>query len=306
MQVLVTGATGFIGGRLVPALREAGHEVIAVTRDATRYDPPPDVSVREGDLLEPTTLSGVFEGIDAAYYLVHSMGSGEDFAERDRQAARNFAAAASAAGVERVIYLGGLGDDTDDLSEHLRSRREVERILADGDYETTVLRAGIVIGEGSLSWRIIRQLAGRLPVMVTPRWVRTECQPIYVGDAIAYLVGVLDEPATAGGIYEIGGPDVLTYEEILRRTRRVMGGRLLVVPVPVLSPKLSVQWVTTVTDVDRSLAEPLVEGMRNPVVVQDDSIREHVPVRLTPFTEAVELALGEREAPGHRTREVAG
>ena len=303
MDVLVTGATGFVGGRLVTALREAGHEVTAMTRDASDYEPPPGVAVVEGDLLAPETLSGVFDGIDAAYYLVHSMGSGENFAQRDRDAARNFAEAA--AGLDRVVYLGGLGDDEDDLSEHLRSRREVETLLGAGDYELTVLRAGIIIGEGSLSWRIIRQLAGRLPVMVTPQWVRTDCQPIYIDDAVEYLTGVLEQPATAGGVYEIGGPEVLTYQALLRRTRRVMGGRLLVVPVPVLSPSLSVRWVTTVTDVDRSIAEPLVEGMRNPVVVRDDSIREHLPVGLTPFDEAVERALATREqAPA--VQEVSG
>ena len=296
MNVLVTGATGFVGGRLLPALRDAGHTVTAMTRNAAGFDPPTGVRVVEADLLDPSTLTGVFDGIDAVYYLVHSMGSGPDFADRDRRAARNFTAAASAAGVDRVIYLGGLGDENDDLSEHLRSRREVESILAEGAAAVTVLRAGVVIGEGSLSWRIIRQLAGRLPVMVTPQWVRTPCQPIAAADTVGYLLGVLEEPATAGEVYEIGGPEVLSYEEMLRRTRAAMGGRLFVVPVPVLSPKLSVRWVTTVTDVEPSVARPLIEGLRNPVVVRDDSIREHVAPELTGFDEMVRRALGDAEA----------
>lgn len=294
--MLVTGATGFVGGRLLPALRDAGHTVTAMTRNAAGFDPPTGVRVVEADLLDPSTLTGVFDGIDAVYYLVHSMGSGPDFADRDRRAARNFTAAASAAGVDRVIYLGGLGDENDDLSEHLRSRREVESILAEGAAAVTVLRAGVVIGEGSLSWRIIRQLAGRLPVMVTPQWVRTPCQPIAAADTVGYLLGVLEEPATAGEVYEIGGPEVLSYEEMLRRTRAAMGGRLFVVPVPVLSPKLSVRWVTTVTDVEPSVARPLIEGLRNPVVVRDDSIREHVAPELTGFDEMVRRALGDAEA----------
>jgi uncharacterized protein YbjT (DUF2867 family) len=296
MRVLVTGATGFVGGRLVPALLDRGHDVVALVRDPADYDPPAGVDVVVGDLLDPASLRGAFDGVEAAYYLVHSMGEDGDgdFAERDRRAASNFAEAADGAGVGRVVYLGGLGADEAALSKHLRSRREVERVLADADYELTVLRAAIVIGEGSASFDLIRQLVSRLPVMVTPRWVRTDCQPIYVDDAIAYLAGVLDAPETAGDTFEIGGPEVLTYQAVLRRTADAMGQALFVVPVPVLSPRLSAYWLDLVTDLPRSITHPLVEGLKNPVVVTDDRIREYVPVELTPFDEAVERALGRR------------
>jgi uncharacterized protein YbjT (DUF2867 family) len=296
VQVLVTGATGFVGGELVPALLDAGHEVTAMTRDADRYEPPagvaPDrVTVVEGDLLDPTTLDGCLDGADAAYYLVHSLEAGPEFAERDRRAASNFVTAADDAGVDRVVYLGGLGETGGDLSPHLESRREVEAVLAGGTFDLTTLRAAIIIGDGSASFRMVQQLAARLPVMVTPRWVRTACQPIAIDDVVAYLVGVLDEPATTGGTYEIGGPEVLTYEALLRRTAAAMGRRPLILPVPVLSPGLSVRWVDLVTDVPAAVAHPLVHGLKNPVVVTDDRIRELVPVELTPFDDAVAAAL---------------
>ncbi|MDS0295978.1 NAD(P)H-binding protein [Halogeometricum luteum] len=317
MRVLVTGATGFVGSRLVPVLREAGHDVSVLVRDAESSDLPEGVGVVEGDLLEPRsyrvvegesdgeseeepgnrTLADVLSALDieAAYYLVHSMQSGEDFEERDRRAARNFERAASKAGVGRVVYLGGLGEDQDRLSPHLKSRREVELILGQGDFDLTTLRAAIVIGDGSASFEVIRQLAGRLPVMVTPRWVDTECQPICVDDVVAYLVGVLDAPATAGRTFEIGGPDVLTYGEVLRRVGGHLGRRTKLFSVPVLTPRLSSYWVGFVTDVPPSVARPLIDGLKNPVVVRDDSIKEYVEVSLTPFDEAVERALGEAE-----------
>ncbi|WP_158058186.1 NAD(P)H-binding protein [Halorussus halophilus] len=310
MRVLVTGATGFVGGHLVPALLDAGHDVVALVRDAERYDAPDGVEVVEADLLERETLAGIFDGsssggarrtssdersesagIDAAYYLVHSMQTGPDFAERDRLAARNFVAAARDSGLKRVVYLGGLGETGHGLSEHLKSRREVEAILADGDFEVTTLRAAIVIGAGSASFRMVRELAEKLPVMVTPRWVHTECQPIAVRDVVAYLVGVLDVPETAGETYEIGGPEVLTYAEMLDRTGELMDRDPVVVPVPVLSPQLSAYWVDLVTDVPKSVAHPLINGLKNPVVADDAPIRELLPVELTPFEEAVERAL---------------
>jgi len=293
MNVVVTGATGFVGSDLVVRLREDGHDVTAMTRDAAAYDPPEGVAVVEGDLLDVDSLQGAFEGIDAAYYLVHSLQTGAEFAKRDRGAARNFATAASEAGVERVVYLGGLGETGADLSEHLRSRREVESILAEGTYALTTLRAAIIIGDGSASFRMVKQLAGRLPVMITPKWVRTLCQPIAIEDVIEYLVGVLAVPETANDVFEIGGPDVLTYEEILRRTAAKLGRSPLIVPVPVLSPGLSVYWVDLVTDVPASVAHPLVYGLKEPVVVTEDRIRELVPVEPTPFDDAVAAALEE-------------
>ena len=290
MDVLVTGATGFVGSRLVPALLDAGHDVTALVRDAGGYDAPDGVRVVEGDLLEPGSFDAALD-VEAAYYLVHSMRSGADFEARDRRAAENFAQAAGDHGVERVVYLGGLGEERDRLSEHLRSRREVERILEAGAYDLTTLRAAILIGSGSASFEMIRQLSSRLPVMVTPRWVDTECQPIFVDDAIEYLVGVLSVPETADETYEIGGPDVLTYREILLRVGARRGRRPTVLPVPVLSTRLSSLWIGLVTDVPTAVARPLIDGLRNPVVVRDHGIESLIDVDLTPFDEAVDRAL---------------
>ena len=300
MHVLVTGATGFVGRRLVPALLDAGHEVTALVRDAGRYDGPPGVRVVVGDLLDRESIDAAVGGgenvVDAAYYLVHSMTARDDFAARDRRAAANFADAASAAGVDRVIYLGGLGEERDRLSPHLRSRREVERVLAAGTYDLTTLRAAIIVGPGSAGFEMVVQLASRLPVMATPRWVRTPCQPVGVDDVIAYLVGVLDGPETAGETYEIGGPEVLTYAEMLRRTGRHLGHEPMLVTVPVLTPRLSAYWVGLMTDVPWSVARPLIEGLKNPVVVHDDRLSRLVDVDPTPFDEAVRRALTERAA----------
>ncbi|CDK40049.1 NAD-dependent epimerase/dehydratase [Halorubrum sp. AJ67] len=235
------------------------------------------------------------------------MDGGPGYEERDRNCATNFAAAASAAGIDRIVYLGGLGEDRDELSEHLRSRREVERILADGDPALTTLRAAIIIGAGSASFEVIAGLARRLPVMVTPKWVDTLCQPIAIADVVAYLAGVLDVPETAGETFEIGGPEVLTYAEILRRTRRQLGGGLRIVRVPVLSPGLSARWLRLVTDVNPYLAQSLVEGLRNTVIVEDDRIGEFVSVELTPFELGVARALTDsRNAEGSRLSALPG
>lgn len=292
MNVLVTGANGFVGKALTPALLDAGHQVTVLVRDASTYDSPESVEVVGGDLLDAPSLVGDFDNIDVAYYLVHSLKTGSEFVERDRTAARTFATIASSAGVERVIYLGGLGETGSDLSEHLRSRREVEEILGEGDFALTTLRAAIIIGAGSASFTMIRQLAERLPIMVTPKWVRTHCQPIAISDVVRFLVGVLDVPETANDTFEIGGPEVLTYEDMIRRTASHLGRRPVIIPVPVLTPALSVYWVDLVTDVPKSIAHPLIYGMKNPVVVMDDRIREFVQFDLTTFDESIEAALG--------------
>ena len=307
MRVLVTGATGFVGNRLVPTLLDRGHEVVALVRDADGYAPPAGVHVVEGDLLEPETLPPAFEidgdPVDAAYYLVHSMDGGPGYEERDRNCATNFVEAASDAGVDRVIYLGGLGEDREELSEHLRSRREVEQILASGAPDLTTLRAAIIIGAGSASFEVIHGLASRLPVMTTPKWVDTLCQPIAIDDVVGYLAGVLEVPETRDDTFEVGGPNVLTYAEILRRTRRQLGHRLWIIRVPVLSPELSAKWLRLVTDVNPYLARSLVEGLRNTVIVEDDRIRDLVPIEQTPFEVAVAKAI-DRPRRGDPTDEI--
>jgi uncharacterized protein YbjT (DUF2867 family) len=294
MDVLVTGASGFVGSYLLPELHESEHNVSILTRRPDEFDEAANVTVFSGDVLEPGSFDDALADVDVAYYLIHAMGGGEGFKTRDRQGARNFAEAASEQGVERVVYLSGLGVDGDDLSTHLRSRREVEQVLAEGDYELTVLRAAIIVGDGSASFQMVRQLATRLPVMITPRWVSTRVQPIAISDVVAYLVGLLDASETAGETYEIGGPEVLTYKEMLVETGRLLTGRKpFVVPVPFLTPRLSAHWVDLVTDVPASVAYPLIDGMTTDVVVTDDSIRSVLPIELTPFETAVQRALGD-------------
>ncbi|MFA9425813.1 NAD(P)H-binding protein [Natronorubrum sp. A-ect3] len=306
MNVLVTGATGFVGRQLVDAmLTETDHDVTVLVRDATAYEPPGDVTVVEGNVLEPGGFEASLEQIDVAYYLIHAMDARGDFAERDRRGARNFALAANAVGVERIIYLSGLGSDADKLSSHLASRREVESILAMGDAEVTVLRAAVIIGDGSASFRMIRQLATRLPVMVTPQWIRTPCQPIAIDDVVAYSLAVLERPETAGETYEIGGPDRLTYREMLLQTAEIITGRRpLIIPVPILSPRLSAYWVGLVTDVPKELAYPLIGGVRNPVIVTDDRLARLVDVEPTPFEVAVRRAVSTEAGTDERLEAV--
>ncbi|TMT85230.1 NAD-dependent epimerase/dehydratase family protein [Haloterrigena sp. H1] len=303
MRVLVTGATGFVGQRLVAALlAETAHDVTVLVRDAASYEPPDGVTVVEGDVLEPGSFEAALADADVAYYLIHAMGASGDFAERDRRAARNFERAASDAGVERVIYLSGLGSEGDALSSHLASRREVETLLRAGSADVTVLRAAIIIGDGSASFRLVRQLATRLPVMVTPQWVDTDSQPIAIDDVIAYCLAVLERPETAGETYEIGGPDVLTYREMLLATAEIATGRRpMIISVPVLSPRLSAHWVGLVTDVPREVAYPLIEGVRNRVVVTDDRLERLVDLELTPFDVAVRRAVGLESGDAERS-----
>jgi uncharacterized protein YbjT (DUF2867 family) len=292
--VLVTGASGFVGSHLAAALTEAGHEVVAMTRHPADYDGAGTPVF--GDVSDPESLRAALSGADAAYYLVHSLDS-EDFEERDADAARAFGSAAAEAGLERIVYLGGLGSDSEELSAHLRSRREVEHLLGAGGVPVTTLRAAIVIGDGGISWEITRQLVAHLPAMVGPRWVTTRTQPIALHDVIRYLVGVLEPAAARGRVFEVGGPEVLTYAEMMRRVARNHFGRPLpILIVPLLTPRLSSLWLALVTDVDTATARNLVDSMSTEVVVRDDSIRQVVPGDLLDYDEAVRRALAARQA----------
>jgi len=293
MRVLVVGATGFVGGRLVESLRSAGHEVVAFSRSASRSSFPDDVEIFEGDLADPASLEGLCDGIDAAYYLIHSL-TAKNFADLDRTYARRFRERASAAGVDRVVYLSGISGDERNLSPHLASRREVESVLEAGSFDLTVLRAAIIIGAGSASFRIVDDLTDRLPVMTVPKWVSTPCQPISIDDAVAYLIGVLDVEETRGGIYDIGAPEVWSYKSLLQLTAEKKGKRVFIVPVPVMSPGLSSHWLRLTTDVQYAIARPLAESMRNPVTVDPSrDLQSVVPIEQTSVEVAVQRALAD-------------
>ncbi|HEY2205716.1 MAG TPA: NAD(P)H-binding protein [Pseudonocardia sp.] len=297
MKILVAGSSGFVGRRLCLALESAGHVVQAMTRRPEAYRGAGTPVY--GEVRDAGSLGAALAGCESAYYLVHSLGDA-DFEERDSQAARTFARAASAAGLSRIIYLGGLGDDEDDLSAHLRSRREVEDLLGSTGVPVTVLRAGIIVGHGGISWEITRQLVEHLPAMVTPRWVRTRTQPIAVADVVRYLVGVLDKPEAAGRSFDIGGPDVLAYLDMMRRVAVIEGRTMLVVPVPLLTPSLSSRWLSLVTSVDVQTGRSLIDSMSNEVVVRDPAIRELVPFEPLGYDDAVLAALGERAREARR------
>jgi len=293
--ILVTGGTGYIGGRLVPRLLAAGHALRVMARDTNRlqgrswYD---EVQVVRGDVLDPQSLHPALEGIDTAYYLVHSMLAGADFHARDQQAASNFARAAAEAGVQRIIYVGGLGDPAADLSLHLRSRQQTGEALRSSGVPVIEFRAGIVVGAGSISFEMIRYLAERVPIMISPRWVFTRTQPIAIRNVLDYLQAALSFTTEESQIFEIGGPEVMTYGEMLSGYARVRGLRRWIVPVPVLTPRLSSNWVHWVTPIPAVIARPLIEGLRNEVIVRNDLARRTFPgVELMDYDHAVEEAL---------------
>ena len=297
--VLVTGASGYVGGRLVDQLLDAGYRVRCVVRTPAKVAAAPwarRVEIVEGDVLED--LGAVMDGVAAVYYLVHTIGASADWVARDRRAAENVRDSAAAAGVHRIVYLGGLGDGaSEELSPHLASRHEVGRVLADGPVPVTELRAAVIIGAGSASFEMLRYLVEVLPVMVTPRWVQTRCQPIAVRDVLRDLVGVLGSAEAAGRVYEIGGPDVLSYHEMMNIYAEEAGlRRRWLVPVPVLTPSLSSHWVGLVTPLPRSLARPLVDSLINEVIVRDDSIGAVVPGTPLTYRQAVGSALGRLRA----------
>ncbi len=291
--VLVAGASGFVGSSLCPALLGDGHRVMAMTRNPDDYRGAGEPVL--GDAADPDSLARVLTGVQAAYYLVHSLDS-PDFEDKDAQAARNFGAAAAAAGVEQIIYLGGLGRDDDDLSPHLRSRREVEHLLSEAGVPVTTLRAAVVVGHGGISWEITRQLVDHLPLMITPKWVDTRTQPVALVDVVRYLVGVLGNADAMGRAFDIGGPEVLRYVDMLQRAAAVQGKRLPRIRVPLLTPRLSSYWLAFVTDVDLATARNLVDSMTNEMVARDSDITALVPEVPLGYDDAVRQALADRAA----------
>jgi uncharacterized protein YbjT (DUF2867 family) len=297
-RALVTGASGYIGGRLVPELLAAGWTVRALARTPSRLRDAPwagDVEVAVADVTDADGLRAALQDVDVAYYLVHSIGGKPEFEAQDRLAATTFASAAEDAGVGRIVYLGGLTPEGEELSPHLRSRQEVGRILLDSGVPTAVLQAAVVIGSGSASFEMLRHLTERLPVMVVPKWVETAIQPIAIRDVLRYLVGAADLPSAVNRDFDIGGADVLTYGDMMRRYATVAGlPKRRMLKVPILSPTLSSHWVGLVTPVPGALARPLVESLRNTVVCREHDIARYVPDPpggLVGFDEAVRLAL---------------
>jgi len=303
--ILVAGATGYVGGRLVPRLLATGSRVRCLVRDAARLQGRAwlgQVEVVQGDMLEPASLAAAMQGVQVVYYLVHSLGGGADFSERDRIAAGNCARAAAAAGVQRIIYLGGLGVDYERLSAHLRSRQETGAALRAAGVPVTEFRAAVIVGSGSLSFEMIRYLTERLPVMICPRWVFTRVQPIAIRNVLDYLVAALSCPASAGRIIEIGGQDVVTYAEMMQGYARARGLRRHLLAVPVLTPRLSSYWVHLVTPIPANIAQPLIKGLGNEVIVHNDAARGLFPsIEPMDYQTAVRLALQKVEANGVET-----
>ncbi|MEU7867342.1 NAD(P)H-binding protein [Dactylosporangium sp. NPDC049140] len=293
LTVLVTGASGFVGSNLVPELLAHGHRVRAMTRRPQQYSGAGEPVA--GDVGDPASLRAALEGVDVAYYLVHSLGL-DDFVERDAAAARNFAAAAAGAQTKRIVYLGGLGADGDALSDHLRSRREVEEILTAGPVPVTTLRAAVIVGHGGISWEITRQLVDHLPALITPQWVTTRTQPVALPDMLRYLRAAAESEEATGRVYEVGGPDVLSFADMLQRVAKLRGKYLPNVTVPLLTPRLSSMWLSLVTDVDIPTARNLVDSLSAETVVREHPVAELVPGPALGYDDAVRLALAERAA----------
>ncbi len=296
-NILVAGASGYVGSRLVPRLLDRGYHVRCLARN-------PDVlndrgwsnaEVVYGNTLEPESLVHAMKNVNTAFYLIHAMGGSNNFRATDQQSARNFAEAAKKTGLERIIYLGGLSSDSETLSEHLRSRHEVGAILKKSGIPVTELRASIIIGSGSASFTIIKDLAKKLPVMITPRWVNSKCQPIAIRDVMQYLIGALEHPETGGDIFDIGGDEILTYREMIEEVANVLKRKIFIIDVPVLTPHLSAYWLNLVTSVPMNIAFPLVEGLRNDTICRDHRIDALLTFEKTPFREAVQRAMTHEE-----------
>jgi len=302
-RIAITGATGYIGGRLAPRLLSAGYALRCLVRSPRKLEGrewtlDSRVEIRKADLDNAASLTRDLSGCDAAFYLVHSMMSAEgEYAQRDLDLARTFAKAALDAGVHRIIYLGGLGETGDGLSEHLSSRRDVESALGSTGVPVTVLRAAMIIGSGSASFEILRYLVQRLPVMITPKWVTTRCQPIAVENVLTYLVGVLSAPQSIGGVFDIGGSETLCYRDILCIMAEELGlPRRRIIAVPVLTPRLSSYWIHLVTPLSNKIARPLAEGLKNEVVCREDRITRIIPQKLLNVREAIHSALSQVES----------
>lgn len=298
--ILLTGASGYVGGRLLPELLKQPIRVRCLARDSVRLRSriPENVELVQGDVLDAASLTAALAGVDTAYYLVHLMSGSEskNFEQQDRQAAENFAKAASAAGVHRIIYLGGLGDDSDPkLSPHLRSRHEVGQILRESGVETIEFRASLVIGAGSLSFDLVQSLTDRLPVMLCPKWLTTPTQPIAVDDVLAYLLAAKELPAGKSRIVEIGGEDVVTYEDLIHEYAAQKGLRRWLISVPVLTPWLSSLWLALVTPSSFEVGRHLIEGLKNPTVVRDPLAKTLFPIKPMGVAESMRIALLPRE-----------
>ena len=302
-KVLVLGATGFVGRALVAELLKRQVKVRVLARSRAKlsslFPTIRDIEVVEGDVLANKGLGEALQGVHTAFYLIHSLGGqslfkNTEFAKQDREAATHFVGAADNAGLKRVIYLGGLGEEGVGLSEHLSSRAEVGKILASGKAGATILRAAVIIGAGGASFEMLRHLVERLPVMVCPRWIETRIQPIALRDVIGYLVGSLFNAAVTGQTFDIGGPEILTYKEMMQEYASTCGlAQRLILVVPFLTPLLSAYWVDLVTPIPSGIAHPLIEGMKNEVICRDNRIDEYVAIRKTSFREAVRAAVYE-------------
>jgi len=301
-RILVTGASGYVGSRLVARLLDEGHSVCVLVRQPDRLKHKPwfrQVEIREGDACETSTLRDALSGVHSAYYLIHSMTAGSQFGRRDVALAGSFGEAAKSVGLQRIIYLGGLGEPGAALSEHLRSRQETGQALRNSGVPITELRAAVIVGAGSISFEMIRYLTERIPLMICPRWVFRRIQPIAIDDVLSYLVAVLDLPIGESRTIEIGGADILTYSQMIKRYARLRGLRRVLLPVPVLTPRLSSHWVHWTTPVPAAYARPLIEGLRSEVIVRnDDAARLFPGIRPMGYDEAVGRALDELQPEG--------